>query len=148
MGAATEGNLPPVMPEGNLVEILGREVRRGLPEELMVESSPSCQRRPPLKTNKGMSDEAADAGAHTYLLTPIGMQIGSDFILNSPNLLRNCSIANSGANSSLKSPKCEIRANLLCEFAGYRCHALAPPPLPNRHFCKFCFPDFSKPLKN
>ena len=26
--AATEGNLPPVMPQGNLVEVLGREVRR------------------------------------------------------------------------------------------------------------------------
>ena len=37
--------------------------------ELMVESSPSRQRRPPYKTNKGMSDEAADAAAHTYSLT-------------------------------------------------------------------------------
>ena len=35
----------------------------------MVESSPSRQRRPPCKTNKGMSDEAADAAALTYLLT-------------------------------------------------------------------------------
>ena len=39
----------------------------------MVESSPSRQRRPPGKTNKGMSDEAADAAAlsypATYLLT-------------------------------------------------------------------------------
>ena len=69
MRAATEGNLPPVMPQGNLVEVLGREVRQGSPGELMVESSPSRQRRPPCKTNKGMSDEAADAAALSYLLT-------------------------------------------------------------------------------
>ena len=69
MRAATEGNLPPVMPQGNLVEVLGREVRQGSPGELMVESSPSRQRRPPCKTNKEMSDEAADAAALTYLLT-------------------------------------------------------------------------------
>ena len=68
MRAATEGSLPPVMPQGNLVEVLGREVRQGSPGELMVESSPSRQRRPPCKTNKGMSDEAADAAALTYLL--------------------------------------------------------------------------------
>ena len=55
------------MPQGNLVEVLGREVRQGSPEELMVESSPSRQRRPPCETNKGMSDEAADAAALTYL---------------------------------------------------------------------------------
>ena len=47
MRAATEGNLPPVRPQGNLVEVLGREVRQGSPGELMVESSPSCQRQPP-----------------------------------------------------------------------------------------------------
>ena len=35
----------------------------------MLESSPSRQRRPPCKTKKGMSDEAADAAALTYLLT-------------------------------------------------------------------------------
>ena len=29
MRAATEGSLPPVMPQGNLVEVLGREVRQG-----------------------------------------------------------------------------------------------------------------------
>ena len=69
MRAATEGSLPPVMPHGNLVEVLGREVRQGSPGELMVESSPSRQRRPPCKTNKEMSDEAADAAALTYLLT-------------------------------------------------------------------------------
>ena len=69
MRAATEGSLPPVMPQGNLVEVLGREVRQGSPGELMVESSPSRQRRPPCKTNKEMSDEAADAAALTYLLT-------------------------------------------------------------------------------
>ena len=69
MRAATEGNLPPVMPEGNLVEVLGCEVRQGLPGELMVESSPSCQRRTPCETSKEMSNQAADAAAHTYLLT-------------------------------------------------------------------------------
>ena len=69
MRAATEGSLPPVMPQGNLVEVLGREVRQGSPGELMVESTPSRQRRPPCKTNKEMSDEAADAAALTYLLT-------------------------------------------------------------------------------
>ena len=70
MRAATEGSLPPVMPQGNLVEVLGREVRQGSPGELMVESSPSRQRRPPCKTNKEMSDEATDADALTYSLTP------------------------------------------------------------------------------
>ena len=72
MRAATEGSLPPVMPQGNLVEVLGREVRQGSPGELMVESSPSRQRRPPCKTNKEKSDEAADAAALTYLLTIYG----------------------------------------------------------------------------
>ena len=67
MRAATEGHLPPVMPQGNLVEVLGREVRKGSPGELMVESSPSRQRRPPCKTSKEMSDVAADAAALTYL---------------------------------------------------------------------------------
>ena len=71
------------MPQGNLVEVLGREVRQGSPGELMVESTPSRQRpgelmvesipsrqrRPPCKTNKEKSDEAADAAALTYLLT-------------------------------------------------------------------------------
>ena len=69
MRAATEGSLPPVTPEGNLVEVLCREVRQGSPGELMVESTPSRQRRPPCKTNKEESDEAADAAALTYLLT-------------------------------------------------------------------------------
>ena len=69
MRAATEGHLPPVMPQGNLVEVLGREVRKGSPGELMVESSPSLHRWPPCKTSKEMSDEAADAAALTYLLT-------------------------------------------------------------------------------
>ena len=69
MRAATEGHLLPVIPPANLVEVLGREVRTGLPGELMVESSPSPQRRPPCKTSKEMSDEAADAAAVTYLLT-------------------------------------------------------------------------------
>ena len=77
MRAATEGNLPPVMPQGNLVEVLGHEVRQGSPGELMVESSPSRQRRPPCKTNKEVSDEAADAAAPllTYLLTPGGLKL-------------------------------------------------------------------------
>ena len=57
------------MSQGNLVDFLGREVRQGSPGELMVESSPSGQRRPPCKTNSGMSDEAADAAALAYLLT-------------------------------------------------------------------------------
>ena len=35
----------------------------------MVESTPSLRRRPPCKTNKEESDEAADAAALTYLLT-------------------------------------------------------------------------------
>ena len=69
MRAATEGHLRPVIPQGNLVEVLGREVRKGSPGEVMVESSPSRQRRPPCKTSKEMSDEAADAAALTYLLT-------------------------------------------------------------------------------
>ena len=68
MRAATEGSLPPVMPQGDLVEVLGREVRQGSPGELMVESTPSRQRRSPCKTNKERSDEAADAAALTYLL--------------------------------------------------------------------------------
>ena len=66
MRAATEGSLPPVMPQGNLVEVLGREVRQGSPGELMVESTAFRQRRPPCKTNKEESDEAADAAALTY----------------------------------------------------------------------------------
>ena len=44
MRAATEGNLPPVMPQGSLVEVLGCEVRQGSPGELMLERSPSRQR--------------------------------------------------------------------------------------------------------
>ena len=39
MRAATEGSLLPVMPQGNLAEVLGREVRQGSPEELIVEHS-------------------------------------------------------------------------------------------------------------
>ena len=67
MRAMTEGNLLPVEPQGNLVEVLGREVRQGSLGEMMVESSPSRQRRPPCKTSKEMSDEAADAAAFTLL---------------------------------------------------------------------------------
>ena len=33
MRAVTEGHLPPIMPQGNLVEVLGREVRKGSPGE-------------------------------------------------------------------------------------------------------------------
>ena len=69
MRAATEGHLPPVMPQGNLVEVLGRGVRKGSPGELMVESSPSRQRRQPCKTSKESSDEAAEAAPLTYFLT-------------------------------------------------------------------------------
>ena len=69
MRAATEGFLPPVMPQGKLVEVLGREVRQGSPGEQMVEGTPSRKRRPPCKTNKEKSDEAADAADLTYLLT-------------------------------------------------------------------------------
>ena len=69
MKAATGGSLPPVMPQGNLVEVLGREVRQGSPGEVMVESTPSRQRPPRCKTNKEESYEAADAAALTYLLT-------------------------------------------------------------------------------
>ena len=65
MRAATAGNLAPIMPQENLVQVLGHEVRPGLPGEQTVEGSASRQRRPPCKTNKGMSDEAA----FTYLLT-------------------------------------------------------------------------------
>ena len=72
MKQATDGN---VMPEGELVEVLGCEVRQGSPGELMVERSPSRQSRPPCKTNKEMSDEAADAAALTYLLTSVEGQI-------------------------------------------------------------------------
>ena len=56
------------MPQGNLVEVLRREVRQGSPGELMLESSPSHLRRPPCKTNKGKSDAAAEAAGLTYLL--------------------------------------------------------------------------------
>ena len=64
MKAATEGNLPLVKRQGNLVQVLGSE-----PGELMVGSSPSCHRQPPCKTIKGMSDQAADAASLTHLLT-------------------------------------------------------------------------------
>ena len=69
MRAATEESLPPVMPQGSLVEFLVREMRQGMPGELMLETCPSRQRRPRCKTNKEMTDEAADADALTYLLT-------------------------------------------------------------------------------
>ena len=53
MRAATEGRLPPVMPQGNLVEVLSREVRKGFPGDRMVESSFSRKRRPPCKNKQG-----------------------------------------------------------------------------------------------
>ena len=71
------------MPQGNLVEVLGREVRQVSPGELMVESTPSRQRRPPCKTNKEESDGAADAAAltclHTYLLAATGVTARDDY---------------------------------------------------------------------
>ena len=69
MRAATKGSPPPNMPQGNLVEVPGREVKQGSPAELMVESSASRQWRPPCKTTREMTDEAADAAVLTYLLT-------------------------------------------------------------------------------
>ena len=86
MRAATEGSLPSVMPQGNLVQDLGREVRQGSPGELMVESTPSRQRRPPCKTNKEESDEAADTAALTYLLTylPYDRPTGHNDLLRTP----------------------------------------------------------------
>ena len=76
MRAATEGSLPPVMPQGNLVEVLGCEVRQASPGKLMVESTPSRQGRPPCKTNKEKLDEAADASPYllTYLLCQLNSQ--------------------------------------------------------------------------
>ena len=64
------------MLQGNLVEVLGREVRKGSPGELMVESSASRQRQPPCETSKEKSDEAADAAALTYLLTYLIKLVG------------------------------------------------------------------------
>ena len=91
MRAATEGNLPPVMPQGNLVEVLGREVRKNLPGQLMVESSPSRQRRPPCKTSKEMSDEAADAAALIYLVTLILQGQWSDVVHTPPQKIKSTS---------------------------------------------------------
>ena len=100
MRAATEGNLPPVMPHGNLVEVLGREVRQRSPGELMAESSPSRQRRPPCKTNKEMSDEAADASILTYLLTDASDVGGAGTICQwqelNPAELTHCNYRTSG----------------------------------------------------
>ena len=84
MRAATEGHLPPVMPQGNLVEVLGCEMRQGSPGELMVESSPSGQRRPPCKTRKKMSDDAADAAALTYYLLTYERGVFSEEVRLSP----------------------------------------------------------------
>ena len=41
------------MPGGNLIEVLSREARQGSPGELMVESSPSRQRRHHVKQIRG-----------------------------------------------------------------------------------------------
>ena len=81
MRVANEEHLPPVMPQGNLVDVLGREVRKGSPGELMVQSSPSRQRRPQCKTRKEMSDKAADAAALTYLLTYQAPAIACGFLV-------------------------------------------------------------------
>ena len=48
-----------------------RRIRRR-PGRLMVETFTSNQRLPPWETNKGMSDEAAEAAALTYLPTHLG----------------------------------------------------------------------------
>ena len=71
MTSATEGKIPLVMPQASLVEVLGREVRKGSPGEPMLGSSHSRQRRPPYKTSKEMLDEAADAAVLTYSLTRV-----------------------------------------------------------------------------
>ena len=110
MRAATEGNLPPVMPQGNLVEVLGREVKQKSPGELMVESSPSRQRRPPCKTNKEMSDEAADAAAFTYLLTYCEIQC----------ITEGLQIDNAGLNTKIQSHRVRNRFYQLIGKTGYR----------------------------
>ena len=94
MRAATEGSLPPVMPQGNLVEVLGREVRQGSPGKLMVQSTPSRQRRPLCKRNKEKSDEAADAAALTYLLSPIRKHSCLIWVINSTCLSSGCVATN------------------------------------------------------
>ena len=76
MRAATEGHLPLVMPKGNLIEVLCREMRKGSPGE------PSRQRRPPCKTSKEISDEAADAAALTYLPTSGGAKGGGQKLVS------------------------------------------------------------------
>ena len=73
------------MPRGNLVEVLGREVRKQSPGEPMVESSPSRQRRPRCKTKKVMTHEGADAAALTYLLTYLHIQCGSPYLQCAPS---------------------------------------------------------------
>ena len=74
MRAATDGSLPPIMPQQNLVEALGRELRQEWPAELMVEGFPSHQRRPACKTDRGMSDEDAGAAVLTYLPTQLEVE--------------------------------------------------------------------------
>ena len=64
----------------------------------MVESSPSRQRRPPYKISKGTSDEAADAAAHTYLLTVCGGRCDADHVttfssISAPSCARCCTAA-------------------------------------------------------
>ena len=100
MRAATEGNLRPIMPQGNLVEVLGHAVGQGSPGELMVESSPSRQRRQPCKTNKGMSDEAADAAALTYLLT---YSVVSDYLAR--DVVRACILVQPVTEKPVENPK-------------------------------------------
>ena len=56
----------------------------------MVESTPSRQRRPPCKTNKEESDEAADAAALTYLLTYSKlMSVGTELAKKYQEIKRN-----------------------------------------------------------
>ena len=73
------------MLQGNLFEVLGCEVRQGSPGELMVECTPSRQRRPPCKTNKEESDEAADAAALTYLTYLL--EEGRQLLLRMPEVM-------------------------------------------------------------
>ena len=110
------------MHQGNLVEVLGREVRQGSPGELMVESSPSRQRRPPCETNKRMSDEAADVAALTYLPTWLCARSAC----SQPSLAQVCGVG-------------------VCLGSGYGC---APPLLSGvfRCACLYARPACTPPL--
>ena len=135
MRAATEGNLPPVMPQGNLVELLGREVRHGSPGELVVEISPSRQRRPACETKKEMSDEAADAAAPTYLtylLTHLYRALGSH-LLTHPHHMRSflgCSCVCLWARC-LEGSRCRSAGRAVCVVVVH----LGPSFLRQRYRC-------------